>query len=110
MNLNPLITKEFTMKLINPLKNAHDQFITLVLTGLFALPQASHAATIDSILRNTISYLQGSVAKSVGLASIIVSGYLCIAKQKLPKETFVMILVGMGIIFGGSSLYNTLIG
>ena len=98
------------MKLKTTVKKVHDQFNTKLLIALFTLPQASHAATIDSILRNTISYLQGSVAKSVGLASIIVSGYLCIAKQKLPKETFVMILVGMGIIFGGSSLYNTLIG
>jgi type IV secretion system protein VirB2 len=98
------------MKLKTILKKLHHRSNSLLLTVLFVLPEASHAATIDSILRNTISYLQGSVAKSVGLASIIVSGYLCIAKQKLPKETFVMILVGMGIIFGGSSLYNTLIG
>lgn len=98
------------MKLISTFKRTPERLNALVLASLLALPQASHAATIDSILRNTISYLQGSVAKSVGLASIIVSGYLCIAKQKLPKETFVMILVGMGIIFGGSSLYNTLIG
>jgi type IV secretion system protein VirB2 len=98
------------MKLMSSFKRAPERINALVLASLLALPQASHAATIDSILRNTISYLQGSVAKSVGLASIIVSGYLCIAKQKLPKETFVMILVGMGIIFGGSSLYNTLIG
>lgn len=98
------------MKLIPRLRKVNDQLNTMLLTALLAIPQASHAATIDSILKNTISYLQGSVAKSMGLASIIVSGYLCIAKQKLPKETFVMILVGMGIIFGGSSLYNTLIG
>ncbi|MBA2649918.1 MAG: TrbC/VirB2 family protein [Legionella sp.] len=78
--------------------------------SLSVLPQASHAASIEGILRNTIKYLQGPVAKSVGVAAIIISGYLCLAKQKLPKETFVMILVGMGIIFGGSSLYNTLIG
>jgi type IV secretion system protein VirB2 len=98
------------MKLKTTFKKVNEQFNTSLLIPLFIIPQASHAATIESILNKTISYLQGPVAKSVGLASIIVSGYLCIAKQKLPKETFVMILVGMGIIFGGSSLYNTLIG
>ena len=98
------------MKLKTAFKKINDQLNIALLAALFIVPQASHATTIDSILRNTISYLQGSVAKSVGVASIIVSGYLCIAKQKLPKETFVMILVGMGIIFGGSSLYSTLIG
>ncbi|WP_373443278.1 hypothetical protein ABXK18_00050 [Legionella pneumophila 130b] len=40
----------------------------------------------------------------------MIAGYLCLARQKFPKEYFVMILVGMGIIFGGSSLYSTLIG
>lgn len=95
------------MKTYNRLKTGCNAFL---LMGLCSLPQASHAATIDSILKNTISYLQGPVAKSVGLAAIIISGYLCIARQKLPKETFIMILVGMGIIFGGTSLYNTLIG
>lgn len=98
------------MKVRQLIKKANSTINNKLLLALFAIPQVSHAATIDTILRNTISYLQGSVAKSVGVASIIISGYLCIAKQKLPKETFVMILVGMGIIFGGSSLYSTLIG
>jgi type IV secretion system protein VirB2 len=84
--------------------------LACVLVISLGTPGESNAATIDSILRNTVSYLQGPVAKSVGLAAIVVSGYLCIARQQLPKETFIMILIGMGIIFGGTSLYNTLIG
>lgn len=98
------------MNLIKRIKQVYHRCNWMLLSYLFVLPDVSHATTIESILHRTISYLQGSVAKTVGLASIIVSGYLCIAKQKLPKETFVMILVGMGIIFGGSSLYSTLIG
>lgn len=81
----------------------------LVLAGLYATPIASHAASIEVILNNTVRYLQGGVAKSAGIAAIVISGYMTLVMQKLPKEQFAMILVGMGIIFGGTSLYATLI-
>ena len=81
----------------------------LVFSGL-CLPALSHAQSIESIMNRTITYLQGGLARTVGIFCIIISGYLCLALQKFPKEYFVMILVGMGIIFGGSSLYSVLIG
>ncbi|HDS3853600.1 TPA: TrbC/VirB2 family protein [Legionella pneumophila] len=74
------------------------------------LPSLSYAQSIESIINRTINYLQGGLARTVGVFCIIIAGYLCLARQKFPKEYFVMILVGMGIIFGGSSLYSTLIG
>lgn len=74
------------------------------------LPSVSQAQSIESIINRTINYLQGGLARTVGVFCIIIAGYLCLARQKFPKEYFIMILVGMGIIFGGSSLYSTLIG
>lgn len=74
------------------------------------LPSISHAQSIESIINRTTTYLQGGLARTVGVFCIIIAGYLCLARQKFPKEYFIMILVGMGIIFGGSSLYSTLIG
>lgn len=74
------------------------------------LPSISQAQSIESIINRSITYLQGGLAKTVGIFCIIIAGYLCLALQKFPKEYFVMILVGMGIIFGGSSLYSTIIG
>ena len=74
------------------------------------LPSLSHAQSIESIINHTTTYLQGGLARTVGIFCIIISGYLCLALQKFPKEYFIMILVGMGIIFGSSSLYSTLIG
>jgi type IV secretion system protein VirB2 len=78
--------------------------------ALLTLPGVSHAASIETVLNNGVKLLQGPMAKGVGLMAIIGSGYLCLARNKLPKEQFVMILVGLGIIFGGSSLYASLIG
>lgn len=67
------------------------------------VPSISQAQSIESIINRTITYLQGGLARTVGIFCIIIAGYLCLARQKFPKEYFVMILVGMGIIFGGSS-------
>jgi type IV secretion system protein VirB2 len=81
-----------------------------VLLLLALAPTTTFAASIETILNNSVRFLQGPLAKAVGLVAIVGSGYLCIAKQKLPKEQFAMILIGLGIVFGGSSLYSTLIG
>lgn len=81
-----------------------------MLLAIAFYPGVSEARTIESIINHTVTYLQGGVARSIGVLCIIVMGYLCLALQKFPKESFVMVLVGLGIIFGGSTLYSTLIG
>ncbi len=92
-------------------KNAHRRFQSLYwLVVCSMVPSISQAQSIESIINRTITYLQGGLARTVGVFCIIIAGYLCLALQKFPKEYFVMILVGMGIIFGGSSLYSTIIG
>lgn len=92
-------------------KNAHRRLQRLYWLVVCALvPSISQAQSIESIINRTITYLQGGLARTVGVFCIIIAGYLCLALQKFPKEYFVMILVGMGIIFGGSSLYSTIIG
>lgn len=92
-------------------KNPSRQFQSLYwLVVCTMMPSISQAQSIESIINRTITYLQGGLARTVGVFCIIIAGYLCLALQKFPKEYFVMILVGMGIIFGGSSLYSTIIG
>ncbi|HAT1757192.1 TPA: TrbC/VirB2 family protein [Legionella pneumophila] len=71
------------------------------------LPATSHAKSIEGIIDSAARYLQGGLARSVGVLCIIIAGYLCLYRQRFPKEYFSMILVGLGIIFGGSTLYNT---
>lgn len=79
--------------------------------ALLMVPGVGHAtASVDSVLNKGLGILQGPIAKGVGVMAIVGSGYLCLARNKLPKEQFVMILVGLGIIFGGSSLFTTLTG
>lgn len=81
-----------------------------LICSLLLAPSLSQAQTIETIVNRTVTYLQGSLARSIGIFCIIIAGYLCLARQRFPKEYFIMILVGMGVIFGGSSLYSTLIG
>ena len=77
---------------------------------LSSLPLTARATSVESVLNNAHTYLSGSVARSAGIVAIVVAGYLCIAQQRIPKQTFLMILVGFGLIFGADSLYSTLIG
>jgi type IV secretion system protein VirB2 len=90
------------------IKNTNDRKFILFISSLL-LPTLSHAAGIEGIINRTIQYLQGGLARTMGIFCIIIAGYLCLARQKFPKEYFMMILVGLGIIFGGSSLYSTLV-
>lgn len=96
------------MSAFNKVKQHISLAYLMVTCTLF--PCASQAQSIESIINRTTHYLQGGLARAVGVACIIVAGYLCLYRQKFPKEYFSMILVGLGIIFGGSTLYNTLIG
>ncbi|GGI82625.1 TrbC/VirB2 family protein [Legionella impletisoli] len=93
-------------RVIKRMKNFKARLLLLLLLS----PSITHAQSIESIINRTINYLQGGLARTVGIFCIIISGYLCLVRQKFPKEYFVMILVGLGIIYGGASLYSTLIG
>jgi type IV secretion system protein VirB2 len=82
---------------------------TALLSILCSIPSMSHAATVESILKGAATYLTGTVAKSAGILAIIGMGYLCVYTQKFPKEYFIWTLVGLGIVFGGSQLYQVVV-
>lgn len=77
---------------------------------LLALPAPCFATDIGSVIDKATGYLQGGLAKSIGIGAIVVAGYLCIAKQMFPKMYFMSLLLGLGLIFGASSLYTTFVG
>ena len=78
--------------------------------SVFALnPTFSYAADIGAIVTRTTSYLQGGLARSMGVLTIVVCGYLCLAQNRFPKQYFILVLLGMGLIFGASALYSRLI-
>lgn len=96
---------------MSPIKKMKQRVsIAYFMTVCALFPSASQAQSIENIINRTTHYLQGSLARSIGVMCIIIAGYLCLYRQKFPKEYFSMILVGLGIIFGGSTLYNTFIG
>lgn len=88
------------------IKKRMDLIHTALLSALCALPSASHAASIESIVMAATRYLTGSVAKSIGVLVVIGLGYLTLFTNKFPKESFIMVLVGSGMIFGGAELYR----
>ena len=98
--------KKFNARLQGSYRSIKTQMVWCCLLA----PSLSHAQTIESIINRTTTYLQGSLARSVGVLAVIIAGYLCLARQQFPKEYFMMILVGLGLIFGGSSIYSSLVG
>jgi type IV secretion system protein VirB2 len=96
--------------MFSQLKIHKNRMYEALLFGLLSLPGACNAASIETIVNKAAGYLQGTLAKAVGVLVIVICGYLCLAKNAFPKERFAMILVGLGLIFGASSLYNTVIG
>ena len=97
-------------KIKNLLRKVDENIHIMCVSLLFFIPNVSHAATIQSVIDKAVGYLQGGLARSVGVGAIVVMGYLCLAKQKFPKEAFIWTLVGLGLIFGASSLYSAFTG
>jgi len=83
--------------------------ITDIAVFMVVLPQVSFAADVGSIIDKATGYLQGGLARSIGVGAIVVAGYLCLAKQMFPKMYFMMVLVGLGLIFGAAGLYDTFV-
>jgi len=74
------------------------------------MPAMAHAANVESVINKAVQYLQGGVAKAVGFLAIVITGYMCLVMQTFPKKNFLMILMGLGLIFGASYYYNWLVG
>lgn len=76
------------------------------------MPQTSYAGslTIGKVLDNVTGYLTGDVAKGAGVLAIVISGYMCFSGQGLPKKQFASIAIGLGLILGGSQMYQMLVG
>lgn len=97
------------MKFISKVKARIKAHHRALYGALVLLPATSHATGIQSVLDKAAVYLSGPLARSVGIIAIIGAGYLCLFQHKFPKEQFVWILVGLGIIFGAAALYNLLV-
>ncbi|CEG62207.1 TrbC/VirB2 family protein [Legionella micdadei] len=76
---------------------------------LLVLPVPAFAATLEGVINNAVNFLQGSLARAVGVGAIIIGGYLCIWKHQFPKEYFTALLIGLGLIFGSSMIYTQLV-
>ena len=98
------------MKLKLKLKTAKGALNRALWWALLALPATSHAKSIQTILEKSARYLNGPLARSVGVVVLIGAGYMCLVQHKFPKETLGFMLLGLGIIFGGAQLYDLLIG
>lgn len=78
----------------------------VLISACYCMPSLCHAATLEGIVNGAARYLTGSVARAIGGLVVIGMGYLTLYSNKFPKETFIMILIGSGMIFGGAEIYK----
>ncbi|RUR10820.1 TrbC/VirB2 family protein [Legionella sp. km772] len=83
--------------------------LTYLIVACALFPCSSQAQSVEGILNRSAHYLQGGIAKAVGFLCIVIAGFMCF-RGKFPKEYFVMILIGLGIIFGAGSIYSYCVG
>lgn len=96
---------------MSSLKTMKERLTLAYLMAVCALlPCPSHAQNIEGIINRTARYLQGGIAKALGFLCIVVGGYLCLHQQRFPKSYFIIMLIGLGIIFGASTIYNYCVG
>lgn len=78
----------------------------LKIASLMTMPLTCFAGGItpESIAQNIIDYLTGNLARTVGALVVIGSGYAHLHLQRLSKQKFIAIVVGMSLIFGGAEL------
>ena len=91
------------------IKNKLKSLSTVIGGYLLAIPGQANAATLLSTVNNLTSYLSGDMAKAAGGLIIVVAGYMCFAGNDLPKKRFFQIVVGLGLILGGSDIYTRLV-
>lgn len=77
-----------------------------VLSLMACRPATSFAAgsSPETILQSIIDYLTGDIARLTGVLVLVCAGYLFLFTQSIEKKTFVNIVIGMGLIFGGAAL------
>ena len=76
---------------------------------IMAMPSLTHAATIETVLNKAVHLIQGPIAKSIAILVISYIGYECLFTQRFPKSKLITSLLGIGIIFGASTIYSHLV-
>jgi type IV secretory pathway VirB2 component (pilin) len=82
----------------------------LFFTGyLFCLPLAAHADVVGS-LTNFLGLMTGGWGKAIATIAIVGLGYGCFAMGKVPKMALISVVVGIGLVFGGSEILQHIQG
>lgn len=59
-------------------------------------------------LHGFLGYLTGDVGKAVSTVAIVGVGFLCFGMGRVPKETVIAVVIGVGIIFGADAIMSAL--
>ena len=78
----------------------------LLFTPTIAL--ADSGTFIDTVLQNLLNYLTSTPARILAVIAIVGVGYSTWHLGKIPKDKAIAIIVGIGIVFGGTTIAKML--
>lgn len=77
---------------------------------LFMPTLALADTTLTDVLQHALDYLTSTPARVLATIAIVGVGYASWHLGKIPKERAIAIIVGIGIVFGATTLLNILVG
>lgn len=92
--------------MIKKIQKVAKKYKLSALSLMACVPTTSFAAgsSPETILQSIIDYLTGDIARLTGILVLVCAGYLFLITQSIEKKTFVNIVIGMGLIYGGAAL------
>ena len=72
------------------------------------LAYSGQSTKIDTVLKALLDYLTSTPARIVAVLAIISVGYATLHLGRMPKQKAIAVVVGIGIIFGGSAVLQML--
>ena len=99
------------MSPIQHLKKTARAVHTFALTAfiLWSCPLTAHASgSLESTVSNFLSYLTGTLGKTLAGLAIVSVGFGCFVLGRVPKEYVIAVVVGVGLVFGCNALVSQL--
>ncbi len=71
---------------------------------------AGSSNKLVSVIDAVTNFLTGPLIRGAGITAIVLVGYNFIFTSKIEKHVAIPVIVGIGIVLGGPTLYNMMAG
>jgi len=91
------------------LKSNYDKLMVALLLSP-SVCFAGSSNKLVSVIDAVTNFLTGPLIRGAGITAIVLVGYNFIFTSKVEKHVAIPVIVGIGIVLGGPTLYNMMAG